>query len=80
MTTAPPFGAWIVGPGRVRHRVWAPEAASVTVVRTSEGPVPLVREPSGHWSATVDGEPGDRYDVQIDGGDTSTRPGLDGPA
>jgi len=50
--------------------VWAPTVSRVDVVPDGDGtPVPLVREPDGHFSGHVPGlSAGDRYRVAVDGG------------
>jgi 1,4-alpha-glucan branching enzyme len=75
-----PFGAEILPgdvprdvPAGVRFRLWAPRAASVSLVlETSEAPIPIPmrQEPDGWWSVTTDrAAAGSRYRYRVDGGD-----------
>ncbi len=87
MTSVPMLGAWSVAPGRVRHRVWAPGADQVAVLRRGDAPVALTRAPTGHWARTLDGDVGDEYRIVVDGGVARPDPasmaqprGLDGPS
>jgi maltooligosyltrehalose trehalohydrolase len=61
---APAVGAWYVGEGRCRFRVWAPLAQSVEVhlLTPAERFVPMARTVRGYYEAVIDGvEPGALY-------------------
>jgi maltooligosyltrehalose trehalohydrolase len=63
-------GAWIVGEGCCRFRVWAPAARSVEVhvLTPAERFVPLVRRRRGYHESVVEGvEPGTLYRYRLDG-------------
>jgi len=63
-------GAWTVGEGRCRFRVWAPLAQSVEVhlLTPPERFVPLARRRRGYHEALVeDVEPGTLYRYRLDG-------------
>ncbi|HYW04839.1 MAG TPA: malto-oligosyltrehalose trehalohydrolase [Gammaproteobacteria bacterium] len=63
------FGAEFLPGGRVRFRLWAPAASSVSVV--SDGHPEMTMAPRrGGWHELVTGalQPGDRYRYRIDGG------------
>ena len=63
-------GAWTVGDGRCRFRVWAPGARSVEVhlLTPAERFVPLARRRRGYHEAVVEGvEPGTLYRYRLDG-------------
>jgi maltooligosyltrehalose trehalohydrolase len=64
------IGAWTLGEGRCRFRVWAPVAQSVEVhlLTPRERYVPLARRRRGYHEAVVEGvEPGTRYRYRLDG-------------
>ncbi|MGH8067690.1 MAG: malto-oligosyltrehalose trehalohydrolase [Candidatus Entotheonellia bacterium] len=63
-------GAWYLGEGRCRFRVWAPVAQSVEVhlLAPREGLVPMARRPRGYYEAVVEGvELGALYRYRLDG-------------
>jgi maltooligosyltrehalose trehalohydrolase len=63
-------GAWYLGEGRCRFRVWAPVAQSVEVhlLAPREGLVPMARRARGYYEAVVEGvEPGALYRYRLDG-------------
>jgi maltooligosyltrehalose trehalohydrolase len=65
-----PVGAWTLGEGRCRFRVWAPGAQSVEVhlLAPREHFVPLARRRRGYHEAVVDGiEAGTLYRYCLDG-------------
>jgi maltooligosyltrehalose trehalohydrolase len=65
-----PVGAWTLGEGRCRFRVWAPVAQSVEVhlLAPREHFVPLARRRRGYHEAVVDGiEAGTLYRYRLDG-------------
>jgi maltooligosyltrehalose trehalohydrolase len=71
-TPYPPstVGAWTVGEGRCRFRVWAPAARSVEVhvLTPPERFVPLARRRRGYHEAVVEGvAPGTLYRYRLDG-------------
>lgn len=64
------LGAYYLGEGRCRFRVWAPEAEQVRVVfpGAEERVVPLVKRRRGYWQETVEGvELGANYFFRLDG-------------
>jgi maltooligosyltrehalose trehalohydrolase len=66
----PAVGAWNLGEGRCRFRVWAPVAQAVEVhlLTPRERFVPLAKRPRGYHEAVVEGvEPGTLYRYRLDG-------------
>lgn len=69
------IGANLIGPGRVRFRVWAPFAQHVAVELVSQGQtvVPMQPAPRGYFEAVIeDVDPRARYRYVLDG--KTTRP------
>jgi maltooligosyltrehalose trehalohydrolase len=67
---APAVGAWYLGAGRCRFRVWAPVAQSVEVhlLAPRERLVPMAGRTRGYYEAVVEGvEPGALYRYRLDG-------------
>jgi len=66
----PAVGAWYLGEGRCRFRVWAPVAQSVEVrlLAPRERLIPMTRRARGYYEAEVDDvEPGALYRYRLDG-------------
>ncbi len=64
------IGAWTVGEGRCRFRVWAPTAQSVEVhlLPPAERFVPMAGRRRGYYEVVLDGvEPGTLYRYRLDG-------------
>ena len=84
------IGASLIGPGRVRFRVWAPFARHVAVELVSQGQatVPMQPTPGGYFEATIeDVDPRARYRYVLDGNKTRPDPasrfqpdGVHGPS
>jgi maltooligosyltrehalose trehalohydrolase len=65
----PAVGAWYLGDGRCRFRVWAPSAQAVAVhlVSPQDRLVALEPQERGYYQGILDGvEPGARYFYQLD--------------
>ncbi|WP_236572024.1 malto-oligosyltrehalose synthase [Janibacter melonis] len=59
------------------HRVWAPDAEQVDLVRAGddgETREPMAREEGGWWRSDADRVDGERYGFSLDGGETSPDP------
>jgi maltooligosyltrehalose trehalohydrolase len=71
MASPPPFGAVPVGDGRVRFRVWAPTARSVSVRHCSAAVPDTCLAPAGGGlhEGVVEAAVGDDYLFVLDGGD-----------
>ncbi len=68
-------GARYIGQGRCEFVVWSPASKSVAVkiVSPQSDLVPMIKDESGYWSATVEGvEPGARYFYRLN--DSTDRP------
>jgi maltooligosyltrehalose trehalohydrolase len=72
-TAAAEEGAWLgaiaLGDGRVRFRIWAPDADAVELDLEGGGRIALAREPEGTFSTVVQAAAGTRYRYRIDGTD-----------
>jgi len=71
------LGAWPVGGGRTRFRVWAPHHASVDVALEDSGRIqhlPLTRGPEGLFEAEHPAPVGARYRYRLDGGEAFPDP------
>ncbi|HXH08970.1 MAG TPA: malto-oligosyltrehalose trehalohydrolase [Alphaproteobacteria bacterium] len=65
----PAVGAWYLGDGRCRFRVWAPvaQAVSVHLVSPEDRLIPLEPQERGYYHGVIDGvEPGARYFYRLD--------------
>jgi maltooligosyltrehalose trehalohydrolase len=63
-----PFGAELVAPDRTRFRLWAPDCRQVSLVIEDEAPLPMEREPDGHFHCEVRCGAGTAYLYQLDDG------------
>ncbi|HVA56243.1 MAG TPA: malto-oligosyltrehalose trehalohydrolase [Gammaproteobacteria bacterium] len=61
-----PFGAEIIGAGRVRFRIWAPACKTAAVIINEHRSEVLLAEGAGWFSAEVASVPGDTYHYRFD--------------
>jgi malto-oligosyltrehalose trehalohydrolase len=63
-----PFGAAIDGPGRLRFRLWAPDAPNVQLEIDGHTPVAMMPDGDGFVAATAPGGVGTRYAFRLPDG------------
>jgi malto-oligosyltrehalose trehalohydrolase len=61
-----PFGATLIGDDRTRFRLWAPAQRAVAVQIEGRGPVPMIRNDKGWFTADAPCGAGARYRYRLD--------------